>query len=102
MGIPQIVLCPETFLLLMLDCLGQSLGQRERQRDSVLGYHRSMNIARIGHEDVAGAQLGRYKLMHRRGRGMDPAQLLCGFDLLSAQRPRDRDVCVGNCSITRS
>ena len=57
---------------------------------------RPMHIARVRHNDIAGTQLGRHQRMHR-GRGrMDPLQLLRSLDLFSAQRPRHRDVSVGD------
>ena len=84
------------FLLLMLDCLRQALGQRESQGNGMFSHNRPVNVARVGDDDVAGPQLGRHELMHRGGSGMDPAQLFGGFDLFSPQRPRNRDVGGGN------
>ena len=46
------------FLLLIMHCLRQPLGQCEDQRQRVLGDDRPVNIARVGDHDVARAQLG--------------------------------------------
>ena len=56
--LPQIVLGP-MFLLLISHRLRQSLGQREGQRHGVFGHDRTVNIARVGDDDVAGAEFGR-------------------------------------------
>ncbi len=83
-------------LLLIANGLGQPLGERERQCNGMLRHYRSMYIARVGHDDIGGAQFRRHELMDCGSRRMNPPQLLCRLDLLAAQRPRDRDVGIGD------
>src|ERR1019366_4351137 len=81
-------------LLLIPHGLRQSLGERKRQRDGMFGNDRPVDVARVGHDDIAGQQYRRHEVMDRRSRRMNPAQSLCRRDLLPAQRPCDRDVSI--------
>ena len=65
--VPQVVLCP-VLLLLIPHRLRQSLGERERQRDGMFGNHRPVDVAGVGHDDVAGQQFRCHEMVDRRGR----------------------------------
>ena len=94
-GIPQLLLRP-MLLLLVAHGLRKAFGEREGQRQRVLGNHRAVYVARVGDSDVAGAQLVAHQRVDCRRRRVNPLQLPGGFDLRAAQRPRHGDVGVGD------
>src|ERR1700682_4848418 len=53
-----------------------------------------MNLTGVGQNAVTVHQFRKTQLMHPRGGGMDPAQLLCDFELLGTKRPGNDDLSV--------
>ena len=93
--LPHLSLCPFT-LLLMMYRIWQTLGQGKDDGNGMLGHHLPMHFARIGKQDIAGGQLRAHELMHRRRRGMDPAQFFRLGKLFRPQRPAEKNIGVAD------
>src|SRR5262249_26628970 len=90
---PDLFLRP--YLLALIPDGGvESLGEHHHQRDGMLGYHRTVYLAGVGHHHFALLQSGEHQLVDGSGGRMDPQKTLRDPELFRADRPAKEDIAV--------